>query len=156
MVTIKWCKKQNKGIRIQEPNERIAKSYLQMAEESIEENSKVTSNIWQASTTYYICYYSLYAFLQRIGIKCEIHQCSIQIMKEFLKEQFNKEDTELLEETFKIRNELQYYANTNIPKNKIKETSIKAKEFFTKTKKIINTITDTEITTIINQLKTPN
>lgn len=35
MVSIKWCFRQRKGIKIIEPNENISKSYLEMADNAI-------------------------------------------------------------------------------------------------------------------------
>ena len=33
--------------------------------------------LWATVTIYYAEYYALYSFLQRIGVKCENHTCSI-------------------------------------------------------------------------------
>ena len=78
MVSIEWCLHQRNGLEMVEPNENPSSSYLKMAEESISMLGRVEgSRIWTATMTYYIFYYSLYAMMLRIGIKCEIHLCSI-------------------------------------------------------------------------------
>ncbi len=85
MVTIKWCMEHRDGIRIIEPDEKRADSYIKMAEESIYSLRGVEkSSIWTATMTYYIFYYSLYSLMMRIGIKCEIHSCSLEFMKQHL------------------------------------------------------------------------
>ncbi len=153
MVNMKWCKKQSKGIRLTESNPRLAKSYLIMAEESIQESKNTKTNLWLASTTYYIYYYSLYALLQRIGITCEIHSCSIETMRKTLQEQYTDEENKEIEESFKMRNDLQYYADRNTPKEKIIEINIKAKRFYIKTKNIISVIKEEQINKIREKVK---
>jgi len=80
---LKWCCKQSAGLKIDTPNDNLAKEYLQSAEEtlSILQDIKGKSNMWLATTKYYCEYFSIYALLQKIGIKCEIHDCTIEIAK---------------------------------------------------------------------------
>jgi len=112
MVSIEGCLKQKNGIGLVTPNKNMSESYLKMAEESINILSKVIeSNIWTATTSYYIYYYSLYALMLRVGVKCEIHSCSIEFMKECLKEFYNIEDIRGFEDAFGARIDLQYYSN---------------------------------------------
>lgn len=81
MVGLDWCKKQKKGIKLIEPNDNLAKEYIETAEETlgilkdIEDKSKV----WLATTKYYCEYFAVYSLLMRIGIKCEIHDCTIAV-----------------------------------------------------------------------------
>lgn len=77
---LKWCFGLKDGLRIAEPNERLAKSYLEEAKTSLiraEKNFKDKDLLWTTVIIYYSEYYALYSFLQRIGIKCENHFCSI-------------------------------------------------------------------------------
>jgi len=77
---LKWCFGLKDGLRIVEPNERLAKSYLEEAKASLEraeKNFKDGDLLWTTVVVYYAEYYALYSFLQRIGIKCENHFCSI-------------------------------------------------------------------------------
>ncbi|MEK6933062.1 MAG: hypothetical protein AABW56_04705 [Nanoarchaeota archaeon] len=56
MKKISWCKKQNKGIKLIEPNDNLSQEYYQNAEESLKvlKNIKETgSNIWLATTKCY-------------------------------------------------------------------------------------------------------
>ncbi len=95
MVTIKWCLKNKNGIELIEPNENMANSYLKMAEESLEMVPKTKeSKIWSASTAYYTLYYSIYAVMMKIGVKCEIHSCSIEFMKQFLSKYYDSNNAE--------------------------------------------------------------
>ena len=47
---------------------------------------------WKISTAYYTIYFSLYALLMKIGVKCEIHSCTIEFARQLLKEQISKEE----------------------------------------------------------------
>ena len=77
---IKWCFSLKDGLRIIEPNENLAKSYAEEAKSSLKRAQKDFADgdlLWATVVIYYAEYYALYSFLQRIGIKCENHFCSI-------------------------------------------------------------------------------
>lgn len=77
---LQWCFRLKDGLKIVEPNERLARSYLQEAKSSLERAEKNLSDgdlLWASVVIYYADYYALYSFLQKIGIKCENHTCSI-------------------------------------------------------------------------------
>ena len=77
---LKWCFNLKDVLRMAEPNERLAKSYLEESKSSLkraEKNFKDKDLLWTTVVIYYAEYYALYSFLQRIGIKCENHFCSI-------------------------------------------------------------------------------
>ncbi len=77
---LKWCFKLKDGLKIAEPNERLSKSYLEQAKSSLfraEKDLNDNDFLWATVAIYYAEYYALYSFLQRIGIKCENHACSI-------------------------------------------------------------------------------
>lgn len=104
MVSIKWCLKQKGGLEMVSPNITMADSYIKMAEESINIMKGVEpSRIWTATTAYYIFYYSLYSLMLRIGIKCEIHSCSIEFMKSYLKMFYSKKDIDMFDKAFYAR-----------------------------------------------------
>lgn len=83
MVTINWCKKQKNGIKLCVPSKHISSSYLFAAKDTlkilqiIENNSK----IWTATMKYYFLYFLAYSYLSRVGISCEIHECTIKIIE---------------------------------------------------------------------------
>jgi uncharacterized protein (UPF0332 family) len=155
MVSINWCLKLKKGIEIIESNENMSESYLKMAEESLRIIKKVKeeSKIWFASTTYYSLYYALYSVMMKIGIKCEIHSCTIEFMKRFLINLYNEEDIELLENAFEIRQDVQYYPNRLFNLKKLNLIADKLPDFFIKTKEIISNLSEKEIEEIRLRLK---
>ena len=89
MSEISWCKKQENGIRFIEPNDNLSREYYQNAEESLKvlrSIEQTKSNMWLATTKYYIEYFAIYSVLMKIGVKCEIHDCTIALT-EFLEKE---------------------------------------------------------------------
>ncbi len=105
MKKINWCLKQKKGIELVEANDNLSEAYFKDADDSIESMSN-TKGMWKTVMAYYACYYALYALLMKVGIKCEIHDCSLALMQFF---DFSEEDKQLLEKMKKERVEVQYY-----------------------------------------------
>jgi len=84
MEKIEWCKRQSKGIKLRRESVDLAKEYIENVEESLmilETIRGTRSNMWLATTKYYIEYFAVYAFLMRVGIKCKIHECTIEFVK---------------------------------------------------------------------------
>jgi len=113
MKKINWCKKQKDGIRIQEPNDNVSQEYYKNAEESMKvlrALKKTKSNMWLATTKYYIEYFAIYSVFMKLGIKCEIHDCTIALAK-FLEYEniIEKGISKILEDDKELRIENQYY-----------------------------------------------
>ena len=153
MVSINWCLKQKDGLELIEPNSNIADSYIKMAEESIIVLQSVkNSTLWTAVTSYYIFYYSLYSLMMRLGVKCEIHSCSLEFMKQCLTEQFGQGDIEMINKAMRARIDLQYYADRPVDAETIGQVSRYCKIFFIKTKDIISKTTEERIKRIRESL----
>ena len=70
MATIRWCKNQNRGIRLIEPNDNLFREYIETAEETLDvlKSIKGKSKVWLATTKYYCEYFAIYSLLMKIGI----------------------------------------------------------------------------------------
>jgi len=55
---------------------------------------------------YYGCYYALYSLLMKVGLKCEIHDCTIALMQFF---DFSEDENEFMEKMKNERIGVQYY-----------------------------------------------
>lgn len=77
MKKVKWCLQKREGLEIITPNSNLALAYLKKAEDALEAMRVNTIKDWKISTAYYAKYFSLYALLMKIGIKCNIHSCTI-------------------------------------------------------------------------------
>ena len=64
------CKKE--GLSLIEPNSDLANGYIKKAEEALESMRMNIIKDWEISTAYYTIYFSLYAVLIKLGLKCEI------------------------------------------------------------------------------------
>jgi uncharacterized protein (UPF0332 family) len=127
---------------------------LRMAEESIRALNKLKGiEIWSTTTTYYIFYYSLYSLMMRIGVKCEIHSCSLEFMKHFLSKFYDERDVKMINKAFNARIDLQYYPDRPVDKRDLEEIKKYCKHFFIKTKDILSLITEDDIGKLRKNLK---
>ena len=138
MVKIEWCKKQSKGIKIIEPNDNLSKEYITTAEETLNvlRSIKGKSKIWLATTKYYCEYFAIYSLFMKIGVKSEIHDCTIEICT--LLEEMGitpKGYSKILEEDKQLRIDNQYYLrNREVPLdyNKVLEFVLRMKDINSK------------------------
>ena len=79
---LKWCFGKRE-VRLIRPNDNLANEYLKSAEEtlSILRDIKGKSNMWLATTKYYCKYFACYSLLMKLGIRSEIHECTIEIIR---------------------------------------------------------------------------
>lgn len=83
MKNINWCKKQSEGLELINPNSNLCQEYFKKAENALDALRKLDCNIeWQISSAYYAMYFSLYALFMKIGLKSEIHKCTITFMQQ--------------------------------------------------------------------------
>ena len=149
MVSIKWCLNKKNGLELVQPNPNLCQSYLSMGEESLKVMEKVQeSQIWTATTTYYIFYYSLYAVMMHLGVKCEIHSCTIEFAKRFLKEFFSEEELDFTEDSLKARIDSQYYIDRTVPDEQYNKMVKNAPEFLVKCKSILIKLNEKKINEI--------
>lgn len=144
MVSINWCCCQRDGIKLVEPNDNLAKEYMKSAEETLLslKNSNEDSNMWKATKKYYAEYLAVYSLMMKIGIKCEIHDCTIELVK-FLEEfgLFPLDSYKILTTDKKLRIDNQYYLK-NIVINLDYEQMF---NFILTIKEKVNSLSDNEI-----------
>ncbi|MBS3071431.1 hypothetical protein J4408_00405 [Candidatus Pacearchaeota archaeon] len=147
MVNINWCFKQKDGIKLIEHNDNLVNGYIKMAEDAFGtmNREKSYSLRFSVSACYYSMYYSLYAILMRIGIKCEIHSCTLKFMEEFLSEFYSKEEIIVISKVFDCRNTIQYYVDRAVQKND-SDLIISGSPFFhSKSKEILGKLNEGQI-----------
>ncbi|MEK6873259.1 MAG: hypothetical protein AABW91_00260 [Nanoarchaeota archaeon] len=145
MDKINWCKKQNKGIKITEPSDNLSNEYYQNAEESLKvlrSIKETKSNMWLATTKYYIEYFAVYSVLMKIGIKCEIHDCTILLINFLEKEDIVKKGmSRILEKDKELRIDNQYYLKNRPVNINFEELS----EFILSIKETLNNLDEDKI-----------
>ncbi len=106
MKKIKWCFLTRGGLKLIAPNLIVSNSYLSQAEKTLSKIKELILEedfVWASARIYYCAYYLVNSFLQKIGVKSENHDCSIELIKYLFKEDF---DLELFK---KNRIDSQYY-----------------------------------------------
>jgi len=144
MVSLNWCKNQESGIKIIEPNMHLSEDYMKSAEETLVllREIKDKSNMWEATMKYYCEYFAVYSLLLRIGIKCEIHDCTIKLCEALELAKLLPTGTfNRLERDKGLRIDNQYYLK-NI---KVTVDFSELSDFILKIKNIISTLTMNDI-----------
>jgi uncharacterized protein (UPF0332 family) len=104
--------KQSKGIRIVAPSDNLVKAYHEKSKnalKSMEINAQAGLVEWAVSASYYAKYFAVYSLLSKIGVKCEIHDCTITLFEYLFCDSIPKEVIRDLRESKADRIEMQYY-----------------------------------------------
>jgi len=154
-VNLKWCCQKKEGIRLIELNENLAKGYISMAEAAIGTmNREKRFNMQFAiSACYYSMYYSLYAVLMKLGIKCEIHACTLEFIKQILPAFYSDEDIKIIYRAFNVRNTSQYYVDRIVAREDIDFIISNAPYFLGKSKEILAKINEKDINKIRSEIE---
>jgi uncharacterized protein (UPF0332 family) len=154
---LKWCLKQQRGIRLVKPSENLVNAYLEKSRNalrSMEVNAREDIIEWAVSASYYAKYFAVYALLSRVGIRCEIHDCTIALFEHLFG---NSVDSQLINEfrkSKKDRIETQYYTRkVNIELNQLMK---KTKDFVLEIEKILDDMNSEKIgqlQSVLNKLK---
>lgn len=153
MSRIIWCLNQKNGIKIIEPNPNLSNAYIHKADDSLESIQVNIKKEWKIATAYYTIYFSLYAILMRVGIKSEIHSCTVDFVKEYLNDYFNKEEIELIEDSLKARIDVQYFVDKDIPDELYSKLIESAPHILIKSKSILSKLTEKKIKSIRDEIK---
>ena len=140
---LKWCFKVKDGLKAIEPNERLSKLYLEQAKSSLLRAEKDLNDkdfLWATVAIYYADYYALYSFLQRIGVKCENHNCSILAAAFIL----GADKTKIINEHKGKRIDAQYYMKVD-KETKIKTMLQEAKTLVSNFDEILSNLSEEDI-----------
>jgi len=151
---LKWCLKQSKGIRLVKPSENLMKAYLQKSRnalKSMEVNAKSGITEWAVSASYYAKYFAVYALLSKIGVKCEIHDCTIALFSYLFVDSVSSQVIQELKQSKEDRIEMQYY--TREIKVDLEELMNQTKNFVLEMERIIDGLNSEIITSLQNRLK---
>lgn len=147
---LSWCFRIKDGLRIAEPNERLSKSYIEQAKSSLLRAEKDLNDkdlLWATVAIYYSEYYALYSFLQRIGLKCENHACSILAVTFLLGE----EKTRTINKHKDKRIDAQYYMKVD-QESKVRAMLQEAKIFVSDFDEFVSNLSDKEIIEYRNKI----
>ena len=145
MSKIEWCLGQKRGIKIIEPNNNLSQQCVKSSEENLDMMRKSIGK-WKSITAYYACYEAFYALLQKIGIKCEIHDCTLKLLN--LIEGFDDALKNFIIDLKEERIDVQYYLKSPKP---LDENQVK--DFVLSCKSKIYSITVDEIAKIRDKIE---
>lgn len=131
---LKWCASQKNGIKIVKESENLQKVYLKKSKDALRSmkiNAKEGIGEWVVATSYYAKYFAIYALFSKIGIKCEIHDCTIALFESLFVKSFPKQLLDDLKQAKEDRVEAQYYTS---------EIPIDSHEVITKTMNFVLTV----------------
>lgn len=134
-----WCFKQIKGIRLVKTSENIVRAYLEKSKnalKSMEVNAKAGITEWAVSASYYAKYFSVYALLSKIGVKCEIHDCTIALFEYLFGNGISQTLVQEFKQSKEDRIETQYYTRkTDVNFDQLMS---KTKDFVLEIEKIVD------------------
>lgn len=154
--SVEWCFRQKKGIRLIEPNENLSRVYVKKAESSLHTMDaalQINETDWVITTAYYAKYFALYALLMKLGIKSEIHDCSIKVAKLLADHKILAKN--LIDEISKakqMRIESQYYVTNELEQTTITKNVKSAHNFLLEIEKALENITTKQIEEIRKHL----
>ncbi len=128
---LKWCLRQNKGIKLVKPSDNLAKAYLQKSRSalvSMELNAKAGITEWAVSASYYAKYFAVYALFMKIGVECEIHDCTIALFSYLFADSVQPSVIQELKRSKEDRIEMQYFT---------RETKTDTNRLMAQTKKFV-------------------
>ncbi len=153
MDKLRWCTGKKEGLRLVEPSHGIANAYFKKAEEALESMRINSVKDWKISTAYYAVYFSLYALLMRLGVKCEIHSCTIEFARRFLKEYFEEAELGFIEDSLKARIDSQYYIDRTVPDEQYDKMMENTPGFLVKCKSILIRLNEKKVDEIREMFK---
>jgi len=152
---LRWCLKQSKGIWVDKPSENLVKAYLQKsrnASKSMEVNAQAGLVEWAISASYYAEYFAVYSLLSKIGVKCEIHDCTIAVFEYLFSDSVPKEILEELRDSKENRVEAQYYTEEiNVD---LEDVIKKTKQFVLEIEKRIDSLNGESIVKLQKKMHT--
>ena len=144
-----FCFKKTGGLRIINPNENLVNVYKRKSRSALNmliSAKEKQEDDWILDTSYYAKYFIVYALFMKVGIKSEIHDCTIFGLKSlFVEEEIvGKEIYEELEKSKDLRVGALYY-DKDFGRKQILERADATPEFCLKIEQILEKITKEDI-----------
>lgn len=115
MNHLRWCLSKDNGIRIVAPSEKLEVAYREKSKtalKSMEANRREGIAEWVISTGYYAKYFIVYVLFAKLGVKSEIHSCTIALFEYLVGEDLPASLVQNFRRSKEERVETQYYPLT--------------------------------------------
>jgi uncharacterized protein (UPF0332 family) len=114
----------------------------------------IRENDWITTTAYYARYFALYALLMKMGIKSEIHDCSIAIAELLTENEILRESlVSDIQYSKQARIDTQYYVERELDEVSIRKDVENARNFVLELEKAIESVTTDRIERARAQIK---
>ncbi|MCL4429718.1 MAG: HEPN domain-containing protein [Chloroflexi bacterium] len=130
------------------------KAYLQKSRnalKSMDLNAQASIVEWALSASYYAKYFAVYSLFSKIGVKCEIHDCTIVLFEYLFSDSLPEEIIRDLRGSKENRVEAQYY--TWEIRADLEEVTNKTKQFVLEIEKVIDTLNTEQLLEFQKKLK---
>jgi len=155
--TVVWCLRQKRGIRIIQPNENLTKAYLRKAISALNTMNaalEIRETDWITTTAYYARYFALYALLMKLGIKSEIHDCSIALARLLMEQGILKKGLASdISSSKQSRIDIQYYVVRELDQASIRKDAENARGFVLELERVIESMTADRIEKVRAHMK---
>lgn len=151
---LKWCAEKDKGIKIIAPSENLVRAYLEKSRtaiKSMEVNANAGIAEWVVSTSYYARYFAAYALMSKIGVKCEIHDCTIALFSHLFSDSIPSHFIKEFKQSKDDRVDMQYYPKE--AKINTEQLISQTKTFVLQMEEIIDGLNTEKIAVLQNKVK---
>lgn len=90
----------------------------------------------------------------QIGVRCEIHSCTIEFMRCHLRYYFIEEDVRLIDDAFDARSDAQYYIDLEVADETVERMLRDAPRFLAKCRAIVEGLDEKQVQKIRTALDT--
>ncbi len=148
-----WCLNLKKGIKLVNPDIDLSDKYMAKAGVSFEVTKKLKKyQCWAITAAYYSMYFGLYSILAKIGIKCENHFCSLELMRTMLEGYFSNSEFNLVVKARKLNIDTEQYPDKEISISEYKGLMKVVPVFLVKCRLILNGLSIEQINDIRNEI----
>lgn len=153
---ISWCLRQKKGIKLVEPSDNLCAAYLEKANEalkSMQANMKLNLGEWTITTAYYAKYNAAYALLMKCGIKSEIHDCTVALVRYLFSGMLSPGAILDFGKSKEHRINIQYYVNKKLTEGMLKLDTDTAPQFVLEAERLASSLTKDKIDELRQKIK---
>jgi uncharacterized protein (UPF0332 family) len=151
---LQWCFKKSKGIRLIDPSMNLVRAYLKKSRNALkamEVNAQAGLTEWAVSASYYAKYFAAYSLLSKIGVKCEIHDCTIAVFEYLFSDRISPDIIKDLRNSKSDRVEAQYY--TEELTVDLEEVLERTKRFVLEIEKVLDGLSPVDVEKLIAKTK---
>ena len=153
-----FCFKKVGGLRLGEPNENLVRVYIKKSRSALNMlNSAIEKqeNEWILDISYYAKYFIVYALFMKVGIKSEIHDCTIFALKSLFVDEglVDKGIYDELEKSKGLRVDALYY-NKEFGKEQVIKHAKVAPDFCLKVEQILGRTNEGDICRVRRKFET--